>query len=149
MENKMEFDLDNEENEIDADAPSGRDSNTARTHLFKPGQSGNPNGRPKKMASPEFINDEDREYFGTDSRRFLERALLKAQTWEDGLKYVKELRSLQHATLQAVHTRTDSTHTIVLRWSNPDEVASNDTLITEDKPLALTELKDLTDGEQT
>lgn len=96
---------------------------------FKPGQSGNLNGRPKGTLSSNKISEEDREYFGADSRKFLERALLRAKTWEEGLKIAKELRALQHATLQAVHTRTDETHTILLRWSNPEEVPTNESRI--------------------
>lgn len=93
---------------------------------FKPGQSGNPGGRPKGTFSSDKINEEDREYYVTDSRKFLERALLRAKTWEEGLKYAKELRMLQHPSLQSVQTRADNTHTITLRWSRPDELASNE-----------------------
>lgn len=102
-----------------------------RSHLFQPGQSGNKAGRPKGTVSSDKITEEDREYYGTDSRKFLERALLRARTWEEGLRIAKELRALQHASLQAIQTRTDTTHTILLRWSSPDEVPSNDTVVIE------------------
>lgn len=102
-----------------------------RDHLFKPGQSGNLKGRPKGSISTDKIADEDREYFGTDSKKFLERALFKAKTWEQGLKYAKELRMMQHPSLQSVQTRTDTTHTLTLRWSRPDEIASNEKSLIE------------------
>lgn len=94
---------------------------------FKPGISGNPNGRPKKQPTlSDKITQEDREYFGTDSRKFLERALLRCSTWEEGIKIARELRALQHASLQAIQTKTDTTHTITLRWSTPEELPSNE-----------------------
>ena len=96
------------------------------SHRFQPGQSGNLKGRPKGSISSDKITDEDREYYGTDSRKFLERALLRAKTWEEGIKIAKELRALQHASLQAIQTKTDTTHTITLRWSTPDELPSNE-----------------------
>jgi len=83
-------------------------------------------GRPKGSLSTDNVRDEDREYFGTDSRKFLERALLRAKTWEEGLKYAKELRMLQHPSLQSVQTRAETAHTLTLRWSRPDELASNE-----------------------
>ncbi len=111
---------------------------------FKPGQSGNPKGRPKGTITSDKINDEDREYYGTDSRKFLERALLRAKSFEEGLKYAKELRLLQHPSLQSIQTRTDTTHTLTLRWSRPDELASNEKSMLElsvDAPVL--ELSDL------
>ena len=94
---------------------------------FKPGTSGNLSGRPKKRQTlASKISEEDRDYFGYDSRKFLERALLRASTWEEGLKIAKELRALQHASLQAIQTKTDTTHTITLRWSTPEELPSNE-----------------------
>lgn len=93
---------------------------------FKPGISGNPRGRPKGTIKSDNINDDDRDYYGTDSRKFLERALLRAKTWEEGLKYAKELRMLQHPSLQSVQTKTDTVHTITLRWSRPEELPSNE-----------------------
>lgn len=108
---------------------SPKDTNDTK---FKPGQSGNPKGRPKGgVGFSSNISEEDREYFGTDSRKFLERALLKAKTWEEGLKIAKELRALQHASLQAIQTKTDTTHTIMLRWSTPEELASNEKSLVE------------------
>ncbi len=105
------------------------DNKTYLPNRFQPGKSGNPNGRPKGTTASAYtgkISDEDREYFGEDSRKFLERALLRAKTWEEGLKIAKELRALQHASLQSVQTKTDTTHTITLRWSTPAELASNE-----------------------
>lgn len=101
--------------------------------LFQPGQSGNPAGRPKKIATGASgkITQEDRDYYGTDSRKFLERALLRAKTWEEGIRIAKELRALQHASLQAIQTKTDTTHTITLRWSTPDELPSNEKSVIE------------------
>jgi len=94
---------------------------------FKPGESGNLAGRPKKRQTlSSKISEADRDYFGYDSRKFLERALLRASTWEEGLKIAKELRALQHASLQAIQTKTDTTHTITLRWSTPEELPSNE-----------------------
>lgn len=98
---------------------------------FKPGQSGNSAGRPKGSNTSDKINEEDRTYYGTDSRKFLERALLKAKTWEEGLKFAKELRMLQHPSLQSVQTRTESAHTLTLRWSRPDELPSNEKTMLE------------------
>lgn len=102
----------------------------ANAGQFKPGQSGNSRGRPKKEPT-NSIADEDKAYYGSDSRKFLERALLKAKTWEEGLKYAKELRMLQHPSLQSVATTTDTVHTITLRWSRPDEIASNEKRLIE------------------
>lgn len=102
-----------------------------KDHLFKPGQSGNSKGRPKGTLTSDKITDEDREYYGLDSKKFLERALLRAKTWEEGLKYARELRAMQHASLQAIQTRTDTTHTITLRWSKPEELPSNEKSLIE------------------
>lgn len=102
-----------------------------KDHLFKPGQSGNLRGRPKGTITSDKITDEDRAYYGTDSKKFLERALLRARTWEEGLRFAKELRMMQHPSLQSVQTRTDTTHTLTLRWSRPDEVASNEKSLIE------------------
>jgi hypothetical protein len=113
-----------------------------KDHLFKPGQSGNAKGRPKKVNN-EMITEADRDYFGTDSRKFLERALLNAETWEEGLKYAKELRALQHASLQTVQTKMDKTHTITLRWSNSDEISSN-----EQRIIEAAVIEELDDGDE-
>ena len=111
------------------------DDETTNDNLFKPGQSGNPAGRPKgaktRQTLASKINEEDRDYFGYDSRKFLERALLRASTWEEGLKIARELRALQHASLQAIQTKTDTTHTITLRWSTPEELPSNEKSLIE------------------
>jgi hypothetical protein len=74
----------------------------------------------------ELIKDEDREYFGTDSKRFFERALLNAVTWEEGVKYAKELRNLQHPSLSAVQNKNENVNAIELRWSRPSELRSNE-----------------------
>ena len=74
----------------------------------------------------ETINDEDREYFGTDSKKFFERALLKSKTWEEGVRYAKELRTLQHPTLSSVQSKVDTVTAIELRWSSPSEIRSNE-----------------------
>jgi hypothetical protein len=101
-----------------------------RDHLWGKGVSGNPKGRPKKNKIDDTqISEDDRDYYGYDSRKFLERALLRATTWEEGLKYAKELRMLQHPSLQAIQTRTDTTHTITLRWSTSEELSSNQQVI--------------------
>lgn len=97
-----------------------------RSYQFQPGQSGNLKGRPKGTTTTDRISEDDRVYFGNDSRKFLERALAKAKTWEEGLKFAKELRMLQHPSLQSVQTKTDTAHTITLRWSRPDEIPSNE-----------------------
>lgn len=72
------------------------------------------------------ISDEDREYFQTDSKRFFERALLNSKTWEEGVKYAKELRNLQHPSLSAVQSRSENITAIELRWSRPSELRSNE-----------------------
>lgn len=73
------------------------------------------------------ISKEDIEWIGGDSRRFLERALLRAETWEEGLKYAKELRALQHPTLSAVATKEERVDVIELRWTTKkDGVPSNE-----------------------
>lgn len=73
------------------------------------------------------ISKEDIEWIGGDSRRFLERALLRAETWEEGLKYAKELRALQHPTLSAVATKEERVDVIELRWTTRrDGVESNE-----------------------
>ena len=110
---------------------SDEKENKNKDHLFKPGQSGNSKGRPKGTLTSDKITDEDREYYGLDSKKFLERALLRAKTWEEGLKYARELRAMQHASLQAIQTRSDTTHTITLRWSKPEELPSNEKSLIE------------------
>lgn len=97
-----------------------------KEYQFQPGKSGNLKGRPKGTTTTDRISEDDRAYFGNDSRKFLERALAKAKTWEEGLKFAKELRMLQHPSLQSVQTKTDTAHTITLRWSRPDEIPSNE-----------------------
>ena len=99
--------------------------------IWKKGQSGNANGRPKGTLLSDKIREEDREYYGTDSRRFLERALLRAKTWEEGIKIAKELRALQHASLQAVQVKSETAHTLTLRWSTPEELPSNEKSLIE------------------
>lgn len=109
------------------DEPEDKNPNGSAATQFKPGESGNPAGRPKKRQTlSSKISEADRDYFGYDSRKFLERALLRASTWEEGLKIARELRALQHASLQAIQTKTDTTHTITLRWSTPEELPSNE-----------------------
>lgn len=77
------------------------------------------------MAEDEITND-DRDYFGTDSKRFFERALLRSKTWEEGVRYAKELRTLQHPSLSAVQSKTENVTAIELRWSRPSEIRSNE-----------------------
>jgi hypothetical protein len=89
-------------------------------------KTGRPVGTKNRQTLQSKISEADRDYFGYDSRKFLERALLRASTWEEGLKIARELRALQHASLQAIQTKTDTTHTITLRWSTPDELPSNE-----------------------
>lgn len=121
----------NDEDLINDDIENTQDDDESKkssSSKFKPGQSGNMNGRPKGTKNKGLdrsITDEDRAYYGVDSRRFLERALLRASTWEEGIRIAKELRALQHASLQAIQTKTDTTHTITLRWSTPSEIPSN------------------------
>lgn len=75
------------------------------------------------------IRDEDREWIGGDSRRFLERALLRAETWEEGLKYAKELRAMQHPTLSAIATKAEQVDVLELRWTtHKDGILSNELL---------------------
>lgn len=75
------------------------------------------------------IRDEDREWIGGDSRRFLERALLRAETWEEGLKYAKELRAMQHPTLSAIATKAEQVDVLELRWTtHRDGIPSNELL---------------------
>ena len=63
------------------------------------------------------ISEEDRAMFGTDSLLFLERALQKAPTWYEGLKYAKELKPIQHPTLQSIQSKQEvEVTTRVLRW---------------------------------
>ena len=107
------------------------DEDDKKEYLFQPGVSGNPRGRPKGTTSTDRISEDDRVYFGNDSRKFLERALAKAKTWEEGLKFAKELRMLQHPSLQSVQTKTDTAHTITLRWSRPEEIPSNEKSVLE------------------
>lgn len=101
-------------------------SKPTREYHFKQGVIANPHGRPKGTTTSDKIQEEDRNFYGTDSKKFLERALLKARTWEEGLKFAKELRLLQHPSLQSIQTRVDNVNTITLRWSSPDELPSNE-----------------------
>lgn len=59
---------------------------------------------------------EDREYIGTDSRRFFEVALKNSRTWYEGAKYAKELKPLQHPSLQSTHVKADVVTEIVVKW---------------------------------
>lgn len=134
MTNDEDLINDDIENTQDDDESKKSSSSTK----FKPGQSGNLNGRPKGTKNKGLdrsITDEDRAYYGVDSRKFLERALLRASTWEEGIRIAKELRALQHASLQAIQTKTDTTHTITLRWSTPSEIPSNQQAIIEGEVL--------------
>ncbi len=98
-----------------------------------------------KMAKDE-ITDIDREYFGTDSKKFFERALLNARTWEEGTKYAKELRNLQHPSLSAVQSRSENVTAIELRWSRPSEVKSNELQGAVEPEKILIEVKGDADG---
>lgn len=89
-----------------------------------------------------WISKEDSEWINGDSRRFLERALLRAETWEEGLRYAKELRALQHPTLSAIASREEKVGVIELRWTTPsDGVASNELSVAKPNEVALNEVK--------
>jgi hypothetical protein len=61
------------------------------------------------------ISDEDRAWIDGDSKRFFEMALRRAETWEEGFKYAKELRSLQHPSISSI-SATNEDKVIELRW---------------------------------
>lgn len=64
-----------------------------------------------------FISDEDREFIGTDSRKFFERAMQNAQTWVEGMIFAKELKPLQHASLSSQQITQEVVVTQkVLKW---------------------------------
>ena len=62
------------------------------------------------------ISDEDREAIGTDSKKFFELALKNSRTWYEGAKYAKELKPLQHPSLQAQHIKQDIATELVIKW---------------------------------
>lgn len=73
----------------------------------------------------DLITDEDREYFGSDSKMFFERALQKAPTWYEALKYAKELKPLQHASLQSLEVKQEveiKDARVLWMWGDAQEV---------------------------
>lgn len=62
------------------------------------------------------ISDKDKEYIGTDSRKFFEVALANSRTWYEGAKYAKELKPLQHPSLQSTQVKADIVTEIVVKW---------------------------------
>lgn len=69
-----------------------------------------------------FISDEDREYIGSDSKRFFERAMQNASTWVEGMLFAKELKPLQHASLSAQQITQEVVVTKkILKWSWDEE----------------------------
>lgn len=99
-----------------------QDGKSAKDGKFVKGVSGNAKGRPKKVVLPSGeVQDSDREFYRTDSKKFLERALYKASTWEEGLKFAKELRMLQHPSLQSVQTKQENAHTLTLKWADDSD----------------------------
>ena len=53
------------------------------------------------------ISEEDKDIIGDDSRKFFEMALLRARTWSEGYKYARELKPLQHPSLQAMALKAE------------------------------------------
>ncbi|MBA4259146.1 MAG: hypothetical protein C0446_08275 [Chitinophaga sp.] len=100
---------------------------------FKSGQSGNPKGRPKGTQTSRAITEEDRKFYGTDPRLFFERGLARATTFEEGLKYARELRMLQYPP--PTQTQTNNYHTITLAWDFGSATNQVDNKATKEKVL--------------
>ena len=71
----------------------------------------------RMIKESDMITDEDREYIGTDSAKFFERAMQRSLTYYEGAKYAKELKPIQHPSLQSIQSKVDLEVTEkVLRW---------------------------------
>lgn len=71
------------------------------------------------------ISDEDKEVIGDDSRKFFEMALLRSRTWSEGYKYAKELKPLQHPSLQSTTVKAEIEVTkkvLTWEWDGDDAV---------------------------
>lgn len=84
----------------------------------------------------DFIPQEIRDLYGSDSKLFFEWALANAPTRYEAAKYAKELKNLQYPSLQAIQSKQELQITQkVLRWEwGNDAIESTETKqIEEDK----------------
>lgn len=96
-----------------------------------------------KLSDETRIPDEDKDYIGNDSRKFFEKALERAPTWYEGYKYAKELKAIQHPSLQAIQANIKAEITTkVLKWEWDEEPL---TITVESKDLLGSSLEPLED----
>lgn len=82
------------------------------------------------------IAEDDKDFIGDDSRKFFEMALRRSRTWSEAYKYAKELKPLQHPSLQATSIKAEVEVTrkvLTWEWDGGDSVGAIDVI----KPLVL------------
>lgn len=104
---------DSENKETSTEEANGKETSAKRKRSQKQKEI----SKDELLYDTRVISEEDKEVIGDDSRKFFEMALLRSRTWSEGYKYARELKPLQHPSLQATQSKVEVEVTQkVLTW---------------------------------